>query len=165
MGKVKNFEDWTGKMREPLYRFAYRLTGEAHSAEDAVSETILSVFTRWSAIREPDAYAYRTIMRQAYRTWGRRTVQLGEALDAFPDEKRITNGIEKAERRKAVRSAIGELDQHEREPLVLKEFAGMTFREIGEALSISENTVKTRIYRALGKLKHKLAARVNGALS
>lgn len=45
------------------------------------------------------------------------------------------------------------LSEEQREVVIMKEYEGLKFREIAEALSISENTVKSRMYYALDTLK------------
>ena len=45
------------------------------------------------------------------------------------------------------------LDPEERTYIVLRYFESYNFREIAEMLKIPESTVKSRSYRALGKMK------------
>ena len=54
--------------------------------------------------------------------------------------------------------AIRELDGDERVVVSLKHFDALSFTQIGEQLSLSPNTVKTRYYRALLKLKAQFAS-------
>ena len=54
-----------------------------------------------------------------------------------------------------VNQALDQLPENLKAPLVLREFGGMNYKEIGAALGISESNVKIRIFRAreaLGKL-------------
>ena len=46
-----------------------------------------------------------------------------------------------------------ELSAEQREVVIMKEYEGLKFREIAEALNISENTVKSRMYYGLDSLK------------
>ncbi len=46
-----------------------------------------------------------------------------------------------------------ELSEEQREVVIMKEYEGLKFREIAEALNISENTVKSRMYYGLDGLK------------
>lgn len=46
-----------------------------------------------------------------------------------------------------------QLSDEQREVVIMKEYEGLKFREIAEALSISENTVKSRMYYGLDGLK------------
>ncbi len=56
-------------------------------------------------------------------------------------------------------SAIDTLDDAERRVVQLKHFDDLTFTEIGDALTISENTAKTRYYRGLRRLQLQLRDR------
>lgn len=58
-----------------------------------------------------------------------------------------------------LRSALLELSDEQREIVIMKEFEGLKFREIAEALNISENTVKSRMYYGLDGLKKILEKR------
>lgn len=52
-----------------------------------------------------------------------------------------------------------ELSTEQREVVIMKEYEGLKFREIAEALNISENTVKSRMYYGLDALKKILVKR------
>jgi RNA polymerase sigma-70 factor (ECF subfamily) len=56
----------------------------------------------------------------------------------------------------AVRRAIDELSAEQREVVILKEYQGLTFLEIAQALEVPVSTVKTRLYRGLVQLKLRL---------
>lgn len=50
-------------------------------------------------------------------------------------------------------SCLLQLSDEQREVVIMKEYEGLKFREIAEALNISENTVKSRMYYGLEALK------------
>ena len=52
-----------------------------------------------------------------------------------------------------LQDCLGQLSEEQREVVVMKEYEGLKFREIAEALSISENTVKSRMYYGLEAMK------------
>ena len=56
----------------------------------------------------------------------------------------------------AVRRAIEALPAEQREVVILKEYQGLTFLEIAQALDVPVSTVKTRLYRGLGQLRLRL---------
>lgn len=60
------------------------------------------------------------------------------------------------ERDQILRAAIDDLDDAEREVVVMKTFAGLTFDAIGEVLEQPAKTVATRYRRALMKLEERL---------
>jgi RNA polymerase sigma factor (sigma-70 family) len=49
--------------------------------------------------------------------------------------------------------ALLELNEEQREVVIMKEYEGLKFREIAEVLNISENTVKSRMYYGLDGLR------------
>ena len=62
-----------------------------------------------------------------------------------------------AEERHVVTRAISRLPLDFRAPLVLREIEGLSYRDIAEALDLSEGTVKSRLHRARALLEAELA--------
>lgn len=52
-----------------------------------------------------------------------------------------------------LQQALVELNEEQREVVIMKEYEGLKFREIAEVLNISENTVKSRMYYGLDGLR------------
>lgn len=52
-----------------------------------------------------------------------------------------------------LQEALMAISDDQREVVIMKEYEGLKFREIAEALNISENTVKSRMYYGLDNLK------------
>ena len=57
-----------------------------------------------------------------------------------------------------LQAALAELPQEQREIVIMKEYEELKFREIAEALGISENTAKSRLYYGLKALRKSLLA-------
>lgn len=55
-----------------------------------------------------------------------------------------------------LQGCLMQLSEEQREVVIMKEYEGMKFREIAEALNISENTVKSRMYYGLEAMKRML---------
>lgn len=58
-----------------------------------------------------------------------------------------------------LQEALRELNEDQREVVIMKEYEGLKFREIAEVLNISENTVKSRMYYGLETLRKILEKR------
>jgi len=52
-----------------------------------------------------------------------------------------------------LKKALNTLPEEQRMVVIMKEYEGLKIREIAEVMSISENTVKSRLYYALGSLR------------
>jgi len=143
--------------RQRLTRLAARICGDHDSAQDIVSE----VFSRIPAL----SAAYRgeaKFSSYLYR------VTLNRAIDELRKKKRQaalieTNGIAicgsaggefipERDIALTVRSAITELDELFRQPLVLVELEKYSYADAAEELGIPLATLRTRVYRARRKL-------------
>jgi len=85
----------------------------------------------------------------------RNTVSLLEYRDIGSDED-IEQRLENEELRVNVEKAMMQLEPHDREILVLKEFNGMAYKEISEMLHIPIGSVMSRLYYARKRLGKKL---------
>jgi RNA polymerase sigma factor (sigma-70 family) len=61
--------------------------------------------------------------------------------------------LQQAELSDILQGALRELNEEQREVVIMKEYEGLKFREIAEVLNISENTVKSRMYYGLDGLR------------
>lgn len=78
------------------------------------------------------------------------TMEVGEAEGNYFNPERSFQQLELEE---ALISALGELNEDQRSVVIMKEYEGLKFKEIAEALDTSENTAKTRLYTGLRHLK------------
>lgn len=61
--------------------------------------------------------------------------------------------LEQSQLSDILQEALCELNDEQREVVIMKEYEGLKFREIADVLNISENTVKSRMYYGLGSLR------------
>jgi RNA polymerase sigma-70 factor (ECF subfamily) len=66
------------------------------------------------------------------------------------------------ERASAVRSAIANLPEQTRAALILREYEGLSYQEVADALDIPMGTVKSRLNDARRRLKVALAGYMEG---
>jgi RNA polymerase sigma-70 factor (ECF subfamily) len=74
-----------------------------------------------------------------------------------------TNQLEQKEREHAVQSAISELPERYRLPLILRDLQELSYEEISETLNLPLGTTKSRINRARLMLKDKLRSFVESS--
>ena len=83
-------------------------------------------------------------------------------LEVIPEPSEKGDGVERTllerERRNAVRRALDDLSEEQREALVLARYHGMPYAEVARVLGISVGAVKTRIFRAVETLKARFQA-------
>lgn len=157
--------------RQGLYTYALSITSCSQTAEDAIqiAFTRLCGDTGPSKELKPEKrvpYVFRCVRNCAIDLQRKRRNQqrLGESLfanlqrsdsDASPADSLLTR-----ERADLLRVAIDGLAEPEREVVVLKVFAGLTFDQAGEMTQTSPKTIATRYRRALLKLENQLKGQI-----
>ena len=157
----------------PLYRTAFRLTGNKAQAEDLVQETYLRAWRSVSQLRELSGvrpWMFRILQTVFIDQLRRASIRPKLVTDV---EKMLTAPEQLAppevsnvrDRRELdelfdqeIISAIAELPDEERLTLLFQAVGELSYREISEALECPIGTVMSRLHRAKRRLRHRLAA-------
>ena len=138
--------------QETMFRAAKAILQNDQDAEDAVQEAICTAFARRDSLREMDKFrpwVLRILTNKCYDACRRRrnTVDL-EAAGEVP----AATGLDAAERL-SLWQAVMSLNDDLRATVTLFYYDGMSVREIGGILGISEAAVKTRLRRGRERLR------------
>lgn len=68
----------------------------------------------------------------------------------------------RAELGSAIQAALGELPEHHRAVIVLREIEGMSYEEMAEALDVPKGTIMSRLFHARKKMQAALAPYLSG---
>ncbi len=139
-----------------LYRWLYRLARDPHAAEDLTQETFMKAFAglkRFQAGTNFSAWLFR-IAHNNFANHCRSTTRTREDL---PDDlaDRRHGPLEEAASAEAVRkvtNALNRLPTEFRAALLLRVEEGLSFRQIAEALDLTEETARWRVFKARQKL-------------
>jgi RNA polymerase sigma-70 factor (ECF subfamily) len=149
----------------PVFRLAFRMTGNENDAEDMVQETFLKA---WKQIAKFDN-------RAAFGTWLHR-ICANCALDHIRARQRkqenqagddplaeLATGAPSPERLALsseitgiLTSALDELSEMERAAFVLRHYEGHSIEEISAALGVQPGAAKHSVFRAVQKLRQAL---------
>lgn len=144
--------------RQGLYSLALAVTGCPAAAEDAVHEAFARLCRRAPGeARSESAYVYAAV-RNAALDYRRRSRSAPSAADALFNGGWLRNGssAEERERDQLIRKVVDELPEEQREAVVLRIYAGLTFDEMGEAAGAPVATMAARYRRALERLRERL---------
>jgi RNA polymerase sigma-70 factor (ECF subfamily) len=143
-----------------LFRISYRITGDTTAAEDLCQEAFVRYLQRTAPLPSPDQAKYWLIrvVRNLSYNYEKRKGRERRALDRlYHEPKRNIASLEtealRSESSKLVQEALKRLPFKLRTSLVLREYAGLSYREIARSLHISESNVKVRVFRARELLK------------
>ena len=142
---------------EPLFRFAWRLTGSIADAEDIVQECFLAMLRPGCGF-DPRRTALRTYLFGAVRNQALKRMRPPRAPVETPGTLTPEDACYAVEIRDAVAHAIRQLPEGQREVLVLAHYEQMPLAEIAEILQVELGAVKSRLQRARAGLRESLAA-------
>ncbi len=156
---VRGLSRLFSEQRAPLNRYFLKRTAHAWDAQDLVQETYLRLLAAdqhsADAIRNPEAYLY-TIAANLMKKHAMTRHSAPVATDGLEDivERLATPcdaaaGVDRELRRQRLGELIGRLSPKCRAVLVMHYRDELSYREIGEQLSISANMVKKYIVKAL----------------
>jgi len=147
-----------------LFGAAYRMTGNAHDAEDLVQETFLRAYRaldRFQSGSNARAWLHTILQRvrtDAFRRKRRRpeTVELlGEGPAIAPAQDALASGREDLER------ALLGLPETFRTAVVLRDVQELSYAEIAATLGVPVGTVMSRIHRGRSLLREALSRRTS----
>lgn len=164
-GDASAFEKLVRTYEAPVYRLALRMCGgRAEDAQEVAQEAFLAAwrglprfrgqcrFSSWLYKLTANA-AVDHLRREKRRPAAVPLENAGEPADPHTPQEEL----ERRELHRAVQQALDRLTPEHREVLLLRQMQGLSYQEIGAALSLEEGTVKSRISRAKRQLRTILA--------
>jgi RNA polymerase sigma-70 factor, ECF subfamily len=152
-----------------IYRYAYRILGDQHLAEECVSETFsrfLRAVKRGKGPRaNAPAYLYRTAHNWSvdyYRYRRPATVPL--EAEWIGDESQDLASIEMQKlNQERIRRAVLQLPDDQRNVILLRVLEGMPHEQVAEILDKTPEASRALQYRALGTLRRLLGETENAS--
>lgn len=166
-GDQAAFEALVTRYARPLYNFAFRFVGNGDDANDVAQSTFLQAYTHLARVRLDQAlkpWLFQVARNKAIDVLrARRQVVFSQLerdeedlspIEQIPDREPLPEDLtERADLQRILAEAIGGLAPKYREVVALRYTTDLTFKEMGDALGLPENTVKTLFQRAKVRLR------------
>lgn len=165
---IQELEQWIARYGKEIYSFCLHLTLHKELAEDLYQDTFLTAMKKLHVIREEEnpksyllAIALRIWKNQVRKMAWRNRIAPQIPAEAVEETMIIAgeNGVEellKAEEKKMLWTAVRELPEKWRIPMLLYYMEELSLEEISKILSIPQGTVKSRLYHARKQLAQEL---------
>lgn len=172
-GDIEAFMVLASRYQQPVFRLAYRLTGNREDALDVAQETMLKAFEAIKNFKLKSSFhtwvhriAFNLTLNFLKKNRSRKIHQ--ESLDRFRNEEEKLENFSSPEQssiseelRFNLEKAIQELPFAYRSAFSLVVFQGMSHSEAGKVLGCSGSTVSWRMHEARKMLKEKLKPFLN----
>lgn len=164
-GAIDAYELLVRRYQELAFRTAYLITGDAADAEEAAQDGLTKAFYALDRFR-PDApfrpWLLQIVANEARnrrKAAGRRAgLALRAAAEAGPGraEPSPEGAAVAAEERAALLAALDALRDDDRRVIACRYFLDLSEAEMASVLNCARGTIKSRLSRALGRLRAQL---------
>jgi RNA polymerase sigma-70 factor (ECF subfamily) len=135
---------------------AYLILRDRQAAEDVLMDTLIAALDRGSALREGGALRSWLLRIATNRALGKRRRERRVVwVEVLPETPASQPDMAD---RLALLAALADLPPRSRAAVVLHYYADLPIAEVAAAMGTSQNTVKTQLRTALGRLRASLDA-------
>jgi RNA polymerase sigma-70 factor (ECF subfamily) len=163
----ERFADLVASQQRRAVRIAYQYLRDAHDADEAVQDAFVKVFTHITTYREDlpfEVWFTRILvngcldMRKSRARRLRCALPMGGTSDAPPPDPVAPHPspedrLVASEQARAISAAVEQLPDRQRTVFTLCHVAEHSTAEVGQALGLSEATVRVHLFRAVRKLR------------
>jgi RNA polymerase sigma-70 factor (ECF subfamily) len=154
------------KYKKRIYNYALKMLNDKMRADDIVQDVFIRLFENLNNIHNKQSIQFwlfktaRNEMMSFLRNIKNKKF-ITEAVDIanFEIENKISlaDEIENTELKKLILNELEVMNEDFSEVFILKEYSGLSYKEIASLLEIDEDLVKSRLYKARQKLINKIS--------
>lgn len=156
-GDMEAFDALYARYEVRLFAYVRRFIDDRGQAEDVFQDVFMTVLR--DRTFDPDRGRFAawlfTVARNRCRMAQRKDTRESRALEAMP--KRAEAAEPAYAETDRVRRAMDALPEPQRQLLLLKQVAELTYREIATVLGVAEGTIKSRLHAATSAFRAQLA--------
>jgi len=152
--KLAEYNMCVENLANDLYRYASRLVNNRETGRDIVQEVFARIWTKKDSVRFDEAKNY--FFRATYNACMdhlRRLKTESKYMEGQTLTLNSTSASEQFELQDMLARALSQLKEKQRALIMLRDYEGYNYQEIGEITGLSESQVKVYIFRARKALK------------
>lgn len=167
-GEVDAYEQLVLRYQGIAQRTAFLVTGNAGDAEEAAQEAFIKAFYALDRFRQDASFKpwiLKIVVNEA-RNRRRRNRRQSDLALRVQDERRSGDAVPSpetaflvSEERGFLLEAVNGLSERDREAITMRYFLDLSEAEMAEVLGCRRGTVKSRLSRAMSRLRARLESR------
>ena len=153
------------KYKKRIYNYAVKMLRDRMHAEDIVQDVFLKLFENLNGIHNKQSiqfWLFKTTRNEilGFLRSNKNKSLIIHSVDIQELEIRepvlLTDEVDNKETNKLILDELDKINEDFKEIFVLKEYSGLSYKEIASVLNIDEELVKSRLYKARQKLINKI---------
>ncbi len=154
------------KYKKRIYNYASKMLNDKMRADDIVQDVFIKLFENLNNIHNKQSiqfWLFKTarneMMAFLRNTKNKKFITEAVDIENFEIENKISlaDEIENTELKKLILNELEVMNEDFSEVFILKEYSGLSYKEIASLLDIDEELVKSRLYKARKKLLNKIS--------
>lgn len=160
--KKVRFAELLEHHQREIYRYVFRMSGDADDASDLMQDTFLRAFQAFPKL-PPDAnhraWLYKIAHHQTLNLFRSRKRRATEPIETTPESRleRASDGPDSVTESKRLAGVLAEairnLTPRQRSALLLKKYEGLGYPEVAEVLRMSQDNARAQVHQAMKKVR------------
>jgi RNA polymerase sigma-70 factor, ECF subfamily len=164
--QIVEFTILFNKYKKRIYNYALKMLNDQMYADDIVQNVFVKLFENLGNIYNKQSiqfWLFKTTRNEILTLFRNRGIKklYTNAVDLEEVEiespQSVSDEIENKELNKLILNELNKMDEDYREVFVLREYSGLSYKEVASVLEIDEDLVKSRLYKARQKLVNKIS--------
>ncbi len=150
---VTEFNTCVDQYSDNLYRFILKHIKDTDAAKDIVQDTYEKIWRKVNEVESVNAKSY--LFTTAHHTlidYTRKAKKQGDYTEAV--EQKLNHSTQYTDIKEILNYALDKLPEIQKSVILLRDYEGYDYAEIGKITNLSESQVKVYIFRARAFLKN-----------
>lgn len=167
--QLENIIDFTltyNRYKRQLFNYTIKMINDRLTCEDIIQNVFLKLFENLNRIRNNDSIQYwlfSTVRNEIYSYYRKKKVRIDQNCYEDADEIEIEShhqieyDYDNKEMKEIILRELNKMAIEQREVFLLKEYGGLSYKEIADVMKINEELVKSRLFKTRQKLIKRLS--------
>jgi len=152
--------------KDGVYNYILKMVGNRMVCDDLVQNVFLKLFENLDSIKNKESikfWIYTTARNEVYGYFRKKKIDISKFVSEDSSDVKVNSKenleyqFELKEMKKLILNELDHISIEQKEIFLLKEYGGLSYKEISVISNIDENLVKSRLYKTRQKLISKLA--------
>ena len=150
---IQEYNQAVDQFADGLYRFALKSINDSDMAHDFVQDAFEKLWIKLETVENAKSYLFTTVYHAIvdHSRKEQRTRVYAEQVDRNP-----VSELQAIDLHEILNKGLNEMSEIQRNVVLLRDYEGYSYQEIGEIMNLSESQVKVYLHRARLFLKTKL---------